>query len=96
MDLKQVNKFIKQVNQIRCCATPGCKGTLCRIHVTILGLGGALSITYACNGCVSQWALFEYELGCATEIEYCHAGGFYHSWLHACDLLQGIEACAWN
>ena len=58
MDLKQLNKFIKQVNQIRC-ATPGCKGALCPIHVKSRGLGGALSITYACNGCASQWALFE-------------------------------------
>ena len=36
MDLKQLNKFIKQVNQIRC-ATPGCKGALCPIHVKALG-----------------------------------------------------------
>ena len=72
MDLKQLDKFIKRVNQIRGCATPGCKGALCPIHVKSLGLGGALSITYACNGCANQWALFEtsskYELDCATEI----------------------------
>ena len=28
MDLKQLSKFIKEVNQIRYCATPGCKGAL--------------------------------------------------------------------
>ena len=37
-----------------------------------LGLGGAVSVTYACNGCASQWAFFEtsskYELGATTEI----------------------------
>ena len=42
VDLKQLDKFIKQVNQIRC-ATPGCKGALCPIHAKSVGLGGALS-----------------------------------------------------
>ena len=72
MDLNQLDKFIKQVNQIRCCATPGCKGALRPINVKSLGLGGAVSITYACNGCAGQWAFFEtsskYELGATTEI----------------------------
>ena len=67
MDLNQLDKFIKQVNQIRCCATPGCKGALSPFNVKSLGLGGAVSVSYACNGCASQWALFEtsskYELG---------------------------------
>ena len=47
MDLNQLDKFIKQVNQIRCCATPGCKGALSPINVKSEGLGGAVSITYA-------------------------------------------------
>ena len=72
MDLKQLDKFIKQVNHIRCCATPGCKVALSPIDVKCVGLGGALSITYACNGCASQWALFKilskYKLSDATEI----------------------------
>jgi hypothetical protein len=91
MDLKQLDKFIKQVNQIRYRATPGCKGALCPIHVKNVGLGGALSITYACNGCASQWALFEtsskYELDCATEISVAAQVAFIISWLHACDVL---------
>ena len=37
-----------------------------------VGLGGALTICYVCNGYASQWAVFEtlakYELGNATEI----------------------------
>ena len=41
MDLKQLNKFIKQVNHIHCCATPGCRGALCPIHVKSVGLGGS-------------------------------------------------------
>ena len=72
MDLKQLDEFIKRVNQIRCCATPGFKGVLSPIDVRSVGLGGAPSITYACNGCASQWALFKtlskYKLSNATEI----------------------------
>ena len=72
MDLNQLDKFIKQVNQIRCCTTPGCKGALSPINVKSVRLGGAISVTYACNGCANQWALFEtsskYKLGHATEI----------------------------
>ena len=84
------------MNQIRCCATPGCKGALCPIHVKSLGLGGALSITYACNGCASQWALFEtskYDLGCVTEISIAVQVAFI---IAGCDVLQGIEACTWD
>ena len=42
MDLKQLDEFIKRVNQIRC-ATPGCKGALSPIDMSSVGLGGALS-----------------------------------------------------
>ena len=66
MDLNQLDKFIEQVNQIHCCATPGCKGALSPIS---LGLGGAVSVTYACNGCASQFETSsKYELGTTTEI----------------------------
>ena len=37
LDLIQLDRFIKQVNQIRCCATPGCKGALSAIHVKARG-----------------------------------------------------------
>ena len=70
--LKQLGKFIKQVNQIHCCATPGCKGVLSPIDVRSVGLGGTLSSSYACNSCASQWSLFEtsskYKLSDATKI----------------------------
>ena len=105
MDLKQLNKFIKQVNQIHCCATPGCKGALCPIHVKSLRLGGALSITYACNGCASQWALFEtsskYELGCATEVgiaaqvAFIIAGCTHVTYYKVLKHGLGIEGVSW-
>ena len=44
MDLKQLHEFIKRVNHIRCCTTPGCKGALSPTDVRSVGLGGALSI----------------------------------------------------
>ena len=101
MDLKQLNKFIKQVNQVRCCATPGCKSALCPVHVKSIGLGGAFSIISACNGCASQWALFEtlskYKLGCATKISIAAQVAFIIAGCtHACDMLQGAEACTWD
>ena len=43
IDLKQLDEFIKRVNQIRLCATPGCKGALTPINVRSVGLGGAFS-----------------------------------------------------
>ena len=51
MDLNQFDKFIKQVNEISCCATPGCKGALTPVYVRSVGLGGAVSISCTCNGC---------------------------------------------
>ena len=72
MDLNQFDKFIKQVNEIRCCTTPGCKGALTPVYVRSVGLGGTVSISCTCNGCGNRGAIFEtsskYELGSATEI----------------------------
>ena len=48
MDLKQLNKFIKQVNQIRCCATPGCKGALIVSHSREKPWAGWCSFYHLC------------------------------------------------
>ena len=67
MDLTQLEKFMKQVHEMRVCGTPGCKGNLTPISVKSIRLGGAVSISYVCNGCGSRMAFFEtsskYELG---------------------------------
>ena len=55
VDITSLQNFINQVNEIRRCATPGCDGT----EVKTIGLGGAISIFYACNGCVTKFAEFE-------------------------------------
>ena len=44
MDLSQLDLFMKQLNQIRACTTPSCKGILVPEHVRCAGLGGAVSI----------------------------------------------------
>ena len=69
-----------------------------------LGLGGAISITYACNGCASQWALFKtskYELGCATEISiavqvaFIIAGCTHVTYYKVLKHALGIEGVSW-
>ena len=55
----QLEKFVQSVNTIRGCKTPNCAGALVPVAVKCRGLGGALSVTFACNGCASQWALFD-------------------------------------
>ena len=59
MDLTQLDKFIEQLNHIRACVTPGCIGELTPIKVYSLGLGGAVSIKYNCNGCANYEVRFE-------------------------------------
>ena len=65
--------MISQVNEIRCCATPGCKGDLTLVYVRSVGLDGAFSISCSCYGCGNQGMIFKtskctYEFGSATEI----------------------------
>ena len=59
MDLTQLDKFIKQINSMRMCATQGCRGELIPVKVSTFGLGGTASIKYNCNGCSKQEAHFK-------------------------------------
>ena len=106
MDLTQLDKFMKQLNQVRKCATPGCQGSLTPLHVKSVGLGGAITIGYTCNGCVSQTAIFEtsskYELGSTNKISIavqvafiisgCTHITYYKTLKHA----LGIDAVKWR
>ena len=47
----QVLQLVEQVNGICRCATAGCKGRLIPYHSKSCGLGGALQVTFVCNGC---------------------------------------------
>lgn len=64
MDLVQVDQFVKQMNQIRSCNTPGCRGSLVPVSVRLVGLGGTVSLSYACDGCASKWAVLGSTTGC--------------------------------
>ena len=106
MDLNQLDKFIKQVNQIHCCTTPGCKGALSPIDVRSVGLGGAISVSYACNGCANQWALFEtlskyepghtIEISIATQVAFIIAGCTHVTYYKILKHALGIEAVSWQ
>ena len=51
MDTAELDKFVAVINEIRGCKTPNCKGKLIPVEVKSTGLGGALNITYVCDGC---------------------------------------------
>ena len=57
MDLTQLDKFMKQLNTVRVCATPGCKGNLVPVYFKRARLGGAITIAYNCDGCTGQLAV---------------------------------------
>ena len=68
MEVSQLEKFVESINKIQGCKTPPVK-------VTSSGLGGAISISYACSKCASKCALFEtsskYQLGNISNIGHC-------------------------
>ena len=70
--LRQLDMFMKQLNEVHMYATPGCKGKLTPVRVKSVGLGGAVSIGYNCTGCVSQTVVSKtsakYELDNPTEV----------------------------
>ncbi len=71
-ELSQLDKFVKQMSKICRFCTPGCNGDLVPMLIGSEGMGGAVSVSYTCNGCVLQSVLFEasskYELVCTTKI----------------------------
>jgi len=73
MDTELLTQFVEQVNNSRNCATPGCNGNLVPVSVTSKGLGGALSVTYVCNGCKIQEARFDTSYLRGNTSEVCEA-----------------------
>ena len=47
----QVTSFIDQMNQNMVCRTPECSGTFVPVRAITEGMGGAIKIVIACNGC---------------------------------------------
>ena len=75
IDLLQLQRFIDAINASRGCRTPMCTGALVPVYVKSVGLGGALSISFSCDGCGLKHILFEssarYELENTSEIGVC-------------------------
>ena len=55
----QVASFIDQMNESMACRTPGCNGTFIPIRAISEGLGGAIKIVIACNGCKIRTLTFD-------------------------------------
>ena len=101
MDLVQLDKFLKQMNQICSCNTPGCSGSLVPASVRYSGLGGAVSVSYCCDGCASQWALFEALANCgrsgssdisiAVQVAFIVAGCTHAVYCKALQLALGMH-----
>ena len=106
MDLSQLDMFMKQLNQIRVCATPRCKGILTPECVRVARLGGAVSIKYTCSGCVCQSCLFKtsskYELigGCeisvALQVAFIIAGCTHMTYYKVLQQALGLDAVSWH
>ena len=58
-NLSQLDKFVQQINQVRQCCTPVCDGNLVPMSIGMKGLGGAVSVSYTCNGCALKSVQFE-------------------------------------
>ena len=72
MEVYQQEKFVESINKIQRCITPHCVGELIPVKVKSSGLGGAISISYACSVCAVKSAVFEssvkYPLGNMSNI----------------------------
>ena len=51
MEVYQLEKFVVLINKIRRCITPHCVGELICVKFNSSGLGGAISLSYACSVC---------------------------------------------
>ena len=54
MEMADIERLMTAVSKIRGCKTRGCEGSLVPVQVKSTGLGGALCISFACDGCSKQ------------------------------------------
>ena len=103
VDVTCPQNFIDQVNEIRRCTTPGCDGKIVPTEVKSLGLGGAISIYYACNGCVMKFAEFESspkfsgigrmtEISMSVQVAFIVAGCTHATYYKVLKNFLGIDA----
>ena len=51
MEVSQLEKFVESINKVRRFVTPHCVGELIPVKFNSSGLGGAISLSYACSVC---------------------------------------------
>ena len=78
------------------------QGELIPVHVNSAGQGGAVTIHYTCNGCVSQTAILaKYELGntsevsIAVQVAFIIAGCTHMTYFKVLKHALGIDAVCW-
>ena len=89
--LAEHEKFMSVVNSVRGCKTPNCTGKLIPVELKSVGLGGSLSITYVCDGCQLQSAMF--TTSSVSQQPVC--SGCIYFQLYTCYLLQNLETLTW-
>ena len=100
--LTEVDTFIKMMNDIRCCVTPGCKGQLVPLSFDTKGLGGAVKIYYGCDGCDISTLCFESslkselltssEIGAAIQVGFIVSGCMHATYCKVLKLSLGLDA----
>ena len=91
------------VSKVRGCKTPGCEGSLVPVQVKSTGLGGALCISFVCDGCSKQRVTLrpaEFSLKQKSRVSICVqvafilAGATHATYVKVLQLALGIEAVA--
>ena len=100
MELPQIEKFIQQINRIRCCKTTG---KLVPLDVITHGIGGAVTVHYTCDGCRCEVLEFEASsktsnlarnnyVSAATQLAFIAAGCNHSTYYKVLQHAMGINA----
>ena len=100
LDLKQIERFVDHLNDMRGCKTSGCKGRLVPLEVVTRGMGGTATVAYMCDGCggilerkasSENTTLANDDINLAAQVAFITAGCTYTTYCKALQLL-GIKA----
>ena len=58
-ELSQLHEFVSSINSNSACMTPGCKGKLVCTALKRSGLGGAVDMSFTCDGCDNRKTTFQ-------------------------------------
>ena len=103
MEMADIERLMTAVSKIRGCKTPGCEGSLVPVQVKSTGLGGALCISFACDGCSKQRVTLrpaEFSLKQKSRVSICVqvafilAGATHATYVKVLQLALGMEAVA--